>query len=106
VNDVYFVIRHKATGQIMPQAKRDRGYSHWNPSNQTYEFKKALDVPRLLSTRRQAARCIAMWAANPNARMSFSRSYYGEEDYSIDSKPDGRSKDDLEVVEIWVQEAD
>jgi hypothetical protein len=97
----YYCIRHKATGELMPQAKRDRGYSHWNPNIPEHEFKKAIDVPRLISTRRKAARCISMWAANPNARhISSVNSYTGEYDDDIDIKPDGRTASDLEIIEV------
>lgn len=97
---IYYAIRHKATSELMPQGKKNRGYSHWNPSNPNSKFKYALPIPRLLDTRRKAANCIKAWAANPNSKMSYSVSYAGEEDYSVDIKPDGRKKEDLEVVEI------
>lgn len=29
---IYYVIRHKATGELMPELKRGRGYSWWNPA--------------------------------------------------------------------------
>jgi hypothetical protein len=95
---VYYVIRHKATGELMPEVKR-KGYSHWNPSTGSYPT-YALGTPRLLDTRRKAAGCINQWACNPNARASYKQGYFGEEDYEIDIKPDGRSKDDLEIVEV------
>jgi hypothetical protein len=94
----YYVIRHIKTGELMPQMKRDRGYSHWNPDNPK-EINK-LGVPRLIDTRRRAVHCINQWAALPNAVKKFSTSYYGEEKEDIDIKPDGRKKEDLEVVEV------
>jgi hypothetical protein len=98
---IYYAIRHKATGELMPQAKRDRGYSHWNPSHPEHEFRQKLGVPRLIDTRRRAARCITMWVANPNGKRSGSQNNYtGEYDDIVDFKDDGRTSDDLEVIEI------
>ena len=97
----YFVIRHKTTGELMPQAKRDKGYSHWNPSHPEHKFLAATGVPRLIDTRRRAARCISMWAANPNGkRWNRQNQWTGEYEDDIDFKPDDRKKDDLEVVEV------
>jgi len=101
----YYMIRHKASGEFMPQAKRDKGYSHWNPSNPNTKFIAGLSVPRLIDTKKRAARCIIHWAVNPNARRSATTSYYGEQNYIIDTKPDGRTKNDLEIVEIDIVEA-
>lgn len=108
---IYYLIRHKATGLFMPQAKRDRGYSHWNPAVHIDSFDKcgmlsALSVPRLIDTRGRAARCIHAWANNPNGRRSLSSpSYYtGEQDDIVDIKPDGRKANDLEVVEVDIIE--
>lgn len=100
----YFLIRHKASGEFMPQGKRDRGYSHWNPSTGN-EFKKAMNVPRLVATRGTAARIISMWASMPNSRFHSSQnSYTGEWDEDIIFKPDGRTKDNLEIVEVNIEE--
>lgn len=98
----FFVIRHIASGALMPQAKRNRGYSHWNPAAVGKVFDVALDVPRLLRTRNSAARCIAQWAACPNGRHTSYQTYSGEYDDAVDFKDDGRKKDDLEVVEVSV----
>jgi hypothetical protein len=101
----YYVIRHKTTGEIMPQAEKNRGYSHWNPNHPEHEFKQRLGVPRLIDTRRKAVRCIQMWAANPNGRRTGYRSHNGEWDDLVDFKEDGRTSDDLEVVEVDLIEA-
>lgn len=101
---LYYAIRHKVTGELMPQAKRDRGYSHWNPSNIEHKFNQALGVPRLIDTRRRAFRCIVMWAANPNGIRSGSQnSYTGEWDDIVDFKGDGRTSDDLEIIEVKLE---
>lgn len=100
---IYYMIRHKASGEFMPQGKRDRGYSHWNPSTE-HEFKKALSVPRLINTRRTAARVISMWAAMPNSEFHGSQTWEGEWEDDIRTTADGRTKDDLEVVEVCIVE--
>lgn len=98
---IYYLIRHKASGEFMPQAKKSRGYSHWNPSNVNgHGMQQALPIPRLIDTRRKAAKCIKEWVCNPNAKHTFTVSYEGHEDDSLDIKPDGRTKNDLEVVEV------
>lgn len=96
----YFLIRHKQSGEYMPQAKKNRGYTHWNPSNQTNPFTAALPFPRLLASKKMAIRCIAQWVSMPNAKHSFSTSSEGHEDDSLDTKDDGRTKEDLEIVEV------
>lgn len=97
----YYVIRHKATNELMPEMKRGRGYTHWNPSIVSDKDKTVyeLPTPRLIDTRRRAARIIIQWSVNPNAYRGISTNYYGEQDDIIDIKPDGRTKDDLEIVE-------
>jgi len=105
---IYYMIRHKATGEFMPELDRTRGYSFWNPSreptNQVFTKSKLLGVPRLFAARRNASRAIIQWNANPNSKMTGSQSYDGEWDEFIDSKPDGRSKNDLEIVEVNIEE--
>lgn len=100
---IYYAIRHKASGQLMPQMKRGRGYSHWNPSNPDPEKKvyAIMPTPRLIDTRKRAMACLAQWAAMPNAK------YFGHTDfetgykeYDLATKRDGRKKEDLEVVKV------
>jgi hypothetical protein len=87
----------------MPQAKKDRGYSHWNPDNSEHKFEQALGVPRLIDTRRRAAHIIAQWTCFPNARGVTTQGYEGDIDFDIDTKPDGRKKEDLEIVEVSLE---
>ncbi len=89
----YYVIRHKATGELMPQMKRDRGYTHWNPD--TTILTNCLPVPRLLTSVEQARRVIVQWAANPNMTVR-----YFEDGDEVNIKPDGRKKGDLEVRKV------
>lgn len=101
---VQYVIRHKRTGELMPQMKKGRGYSHWNPDNPK-EILANIFIPRLCRDRKHASRIISMWAANPNGRYYVGRmSYYGDEDCGVDIKPDNRQKSDLEIVRVELVE--
>lgn len=99
---IYFLIRHKATGEYMPQLERGRGYSHWNPAaiatTEVFRPRKLLGVPRLLPSRRVAARCIVQWDLNPNSYMGQKSGY--DDDLIVEFKDDGRKKEDLEIVEV------
>jgi hypothetical protein len=103
----YYMIRHKATGEFMPELRRGRGYSFWNPGKkdtlEVFQKKKLTGAPRLFGTRRIAHRAVVQWNALPNCRMAMTMSYEGEEDYSVDIRSDGRSKEDLEVVEVNIE---
>lgn len=104
---IYYMIRHKETGEFMPELKRTRGYSHWNPSKvDTVEHlgKKVLGVPRLFASRKKAHNSIVQWNAVPNGRFKLVQGYDGDSDYDVDIKPDGRSKDDLEIIEVNIEE--
>lgn len=99
------MIRHVATGQFMPELKKGRGYSHWNPATGAMpNHSKIIGVPRLLPTRRTAHRCIVQWTAMPNARFEGYTTGSGEDDFDIVIKDDGRKKEDLEVVEVNIEE--
>lgn len=104
---IYYMIRHKATGEFMPELRRGRGYSYWNPSKEdtlnVFTHRKLTGTPRLLPSRRTAHRAIVQWNAMPNARLMVNHSFFGEEDEKIDIKPDGRSKEDLEIVEVNIE---
>jgi hypothetical protein len=99
---IYYLIRHKSSGKYMPQAKKNRGYTHWNPSNQNnpVEFNdglvNALSVPRLLPSKKMALACIVQWAFLPNATTDY------DGDIKL-GKDDGRKKEDLEVVEVCLK---
>ena len=98
----FFVIRHKATGKVMPQL-RNRGYTYWNPSStnpMNNLVKKDLNTPRLFESYSRASKAIAQWNAQPNARSVVNISYYGSDQEHVDYTPDGRTKDDLEIIKI------
>lgn len=100
---IYYMIRHKATQEFMPQLKK-RGYTHWNPAitptNEVFRKDVLTGVPRLLASRGQAHRVIVQWAALPNAHNTFDHD--GEAD--LDIKDDGRKKEDLEIVKVNIEE--
>lgn len=97
----FYLIRHIATKQIMPLARRNRGYSHWNPDSDSIITKGLFrNVPRLLESEKQAAQCIRQWFNYPNGRQTSYQTHYGEWDDIVDFKPDGRKKEDLEIVKI------
>lgn len=100
------MIRHKATGEFMPQLRRGRGYSHWNPAvkptPEIFDKHTLVGVPRLLPDLHSAKAVITAWTFNPNAKINISQSYYGEQDEIFDIKPDGRKKEDLEAVEVTI----
>ncbi|MEX0595467.1 MAG: hypothetical protein WD512_03125 [Candidatus Paceibacterota bacterium] len=100
---IYYVIRHKATGELMHQCKRGKGYSWWNPSNPQSKIPVFLNIPRLFESSKQAQRAISQWKANPNGRRSISQSYSGEFDDIVDFKDDGRKKDDLEIRPLFTR---
>lgn len=104
-----FVIRHKASGELMPLMRRGKGYSHWNPGNQKYVIQAQTDTPRILLSKKQAQGVINQWNAIPNGKMHYSSpSWYNPDgDESMDIKPDGRRKEDLEIVpaKLEIQDA-
>lgn len=102
-----YVIRHKATQQIMPLMKKNKGYSHWNPGREVQrKLIGRTDIPRILHSEKQAKQVIVMWKALPNGRMTFMQNTHGEYEDDIDFKDDGRRKDDLEIVPMELVEAE
>jgi hypothetical protein len=103
---IYHLIRHKATGEFMPELERGRGYSHWNPAveptERRFRQRKLTGCPRLFSSRAKAIRSIAAWNAYPNSYMGFRAGPFNTDDYEIQIKDDNRKKEDLEVVEVVI----
>lgn len=100
---IYYAIRHIRTDELMPEVLTNGGYSHWNPDNPDMPLKIFTGCPRLFLSRRKAVKCIIQWFVNQNGRRSFMQhSYTGEYDDITEFKPDGRKKEDLEVVEVEV----
>lgn len=105
---IYYMIRHKATGEFMPELRRGRGYSHWNPSKVDTAThlgrRKLLGVPRLFPSRRTAWASIVQWNALPNAYNGYKSGPFGTEEYDTQIEDDGRKKEDLEIVEVDIVE--
>lgn len=104
---IYYMIRHITTGEFMPELRRGKGYTHWNPAKvDTAENlkRKLIGTPRLFPSRKVATRCIVQWYSMPNSKEKSSQNFYGEVDIFTTSTPDGRKKEDLEVVEVNIEE--
>lgn len=97
----YYLIKHLASGEFMPQMKRGRGYTHWNPSS-AVEASNKTNVPRLLVSEEQAKRVIKMWAIYPNAHTRRAEADWDNDDFL--TKPDGRKREDLVVVKVQMVE--
>lgn len=104
----FYLVRHKATGEYMPELERGRGYSHWNPAveptNKRFRPRKLTGCPRLFSNRNRAIRCIAAWHAFPNSYTGYRQGDGDNDDIDINIKDDNRKKEDLEVVIINIRE--
>lgn len=102
---IYYMIRHKASGDFMPQLK-GKGYTHWNPSSDnSISGRKLTGCPRLFATLRIARAVIVQWNSIPNAYNSYRSSFaLGDDQPILEGKPDGRKKDDLEIVEVNITE--
>ncbi|MNL20623.1 hypothetical protein D3C87_1418800 [compost metagenome] len=93
-----FAIRHKEHQIFMPQYKSGKGYSYW-----LYDdiVDNQLPVPRLIESRAKAEKIIVEWAKGV---------FKWVEKVNWDADPKrkmhdvGRSKNDLEVVELELKE--
>ena len=84
-----YVIRHKATGLLMPQTERGRGYSLWNPSGDSEALQTATLAPRLM-TLRSARQALAAWARG--------RCYFDYERGRAVWRREQRGVGDLEII--------
>lgn len=104
----YYVVRHKATGRLMPARMfrtNTRGWSTWEPSDKPgYGYGGYGTVPRLFDSEIAARRAIIAWAEGPwfapkESEGSWEEGYYeylGTPVPKGDKK--GRSRDELEVL--------
>lgn len=95
--DIY-LIRHVPSQKLMPQLRRGKGYSHWNPSVSNEKLAAELPQPRIFMNIQAAKQAVAQWFAMPNAEMREYTTLHGEGDYGICFKEDGRKKEDLEII--------
>lgn len=94
----YFVIKHKPTGQFMPESRG--GYSWWTPGYSRFQ------TPRLFASERAAKNALTCWL---QGHWSNVRGHEGdwESGYvDVDEPPapvtsvPGRLRDDMEVVQV------
>lgn len=100
IDTVLYLIRHKATGEIMPSYRGGRGYSHWNP-NSTVVVAAEVTGWRLLKDAKQANKIIKIWSTQPNIYRNYDNN---SEKETLQIRNDGRKEEDLEVVAVEVKE--
>lgn len=102
-----YVIRHKPSGQFMPEAggkiRFRGGYTHWEPRD--YADLPVDSIPPRLFTREQDAKTALTWWLNGVASVSGGHDYFGEydEQWHVDAKPE-RRREDMEIVKMKLVE--
>jgi hypothetical protein len=97
----FYVIRHKASGEVMPLIRRGRGYSWWNPAvKQESHPPFMIGIPRLFANQRNATKAIEQWLVFPNGRRKGYQDSTGDWDEIVVSKDDGRKKSDLDIIKV------
>jgi len=99
VSRIVFVIRHKATGKFMPLFRRNKGYSHWNPSNTEKKAHQETNHIRVFSNLVAAKIAYRSWFITQNAEFAGYTTTDGEDDYTTIDKKDDRKQEDIEIVE-------
>jgi hypothetical protein len=98
----YFVIRHKATGKLMPQLV-GRGYSSWHPAHpDPKEVWNDGLTPRLFNSKRAATTSVVNWERGMYVMHRDSGDWpvrEPEETLEIIPQPH-RRKGDLEILEV------
>jgi hypothetical protein len=56
-----FALKHVATGELMPEMKRGKGYCHWSPGVLGMQADQALPTPRLFSAPSKARLARGQW---------------------------------------------
>lgn len=94
-----FVIRDKESGELMPQAKKEGGYSHWlSPEG----FQYAEPYPRLFTSSKKAKKCVVEWSKGV-PRREF-RALDFDDPGRVTYEKHGREASDLEVVQYELKE--
>lgn len=104
--DTFFVLRHVATGRVMPaQMSRSGrgGWSYWNPASADRSEHGHGTAPRLFETLRSAQNARSAWAQGYHKRESGTTYDWegtpdGYDDHLIEDA--GRKLTDLEIVAI------
>lgn len=97
LDQTYYVIRHKPSGELMPVMNKGKGYTHWNPSTKPGQSIKHSHTPRLLKSLNQAKRVVGIWAHLPNSFREYIP-YTGNNE--VETKDDGRKVEDLEIIAV------
>lgn len=100
---ILYAIRHVKSKIFMPLMRKGRGYSHWNPDKNPTPT-AALPIIRFFVSEKAAKLAARSWFNFPNARISGHQTHSGDWDEDLSWKDDGRSLDDLEVVQLQITE--
>lgn len=100
-----YVIRHKPTGEYMPQMvyKASGGWTSWSPGPDSFP---CMPMPRLFETREGAVRSCRCWAKGVWAAEMEVAGGIDEPEYSYRGTPapsvkvPERSLSDLEIIEL------
>jgi len=103
----YYVIRHKETGNYMPQKMfrtATGGYSFWEPTNAGGMGGVGFPaiIPRLFTNKQSAQTAITYWLKGNAEKM---RDYDGEfEGLAYNPPVISRKREDLEVITVTLRE--
>lgn len=97
----FYVIRHVATQELMPESKGRGGYSNWVPGDPS-SFENSTGTPRLFLDEASAERSVTQWVqgTREQKRGRF-RDFIDGSDYEGSvwvPKDVGRKRSDVEVV--------
>ncbi len=94
---IYYGIRHKPSGKLLPQIRRKRGNTHSEPE----ALKNA--VPRLFRKASSAKIALTYWLQGIWVQ-EFSSSYFEPPEYDGNSpkKVESRKREEMEIVPIRV----
>lgn len=97
-----FAVRHRVTKRVLPQSYL-KGGTYWEPVEETFA-----EPPRLFYSRRSAQGFIAAWAqghAKPYTETEEGFSGPITVASGVFYEPCGRTRDELEIVELELKEA-
>jgi len=102
----YFIIKHKATGRLMPnRAGRSAGSTWWEP---TLVSAKTKEVPRLFLRKIDAINSVKWWLNGSYSSESYRSSHesFQDDDWRlVKHKPQfPRKEGDLEIIEVELRE--
>ncbi len=100
-----WVIRHKPTGEYMPQQvkKTSGAWTQWSPGPDSFPY---MPMPRLFETREAAVRSCRCWARGIWVAEVVTAGGHDEAEYTYRDTPvpaiavEGRRLNDLELIEV------